>query len=355
MARSCFCSKLLARAAADGAFRVLPETARLLWFEILAMASAAQVPGRLRFLHSVQDSVARLVSRSGTEVGTDLADLAAIEMIELDPDGVTLWLPGARAGQARAEAARRNGLRGGARRKGETLEAMRERRERERAASEDGTEGTEQRTQAAKLTRGRDFTSPSSKIDSGSSEVQSGGESAERGAPPWVTLGIELAELAGMDDVRGGYDYRPVQAWLDAGHSPDIIRAAVQRVVDSPGYGERRIFTLKYFDKAVMEEAARASYGGTAARQSTEERARMQAEQREIDRYYEARERGEEVTPPQCLLDRQEAHRAEIERRALREAETERWIQAVREGRDVPIPAHVAAAHARSKAQQQAA
>jgi hypothetical protein len=85
------------------------------------------------------------------------------------------------------------------------------------------------------------------------SEAQEGQGSA-REAPAWVSLGAELAALAGLDPARGGYDFRPVQGWLAAGHAPDAIRAAVQRVAARPGYAASRVWTLNFFDQAVQAE-----------------------------------------------------------------------------------------------------
>lgn len=277
MPRSCLCSRLLARAAADAAFRLLPDGARLLWFEIMAMASAAPIPGRLRFLHSVPASVARLVSRSETDVASDLADLEALTMIERDPDGVTLWLPGVRANQARADAARRNGLKGGAARKGETKEDRRERRQGEllglvqggrattqgtEAGNPAGTEGEEAHARAPDL--------PTHSVGRSVGEVTREEERSAPEAPAWVTLGHELAAIIGLNGANGGYDFSLVRGWLGAGVAPDIIRATVRRIVDRDPTQRRN---LKYFDRAVLEHAEAAKHAPPPPRRETPEEA----------------------------------------------------------------------------------
>lgn len=281
MPRSCICQRLLARAASDAAFRLLPDSARLLWFEIVALASAAPVPGRLRFLRSVPTSVARLVSRPETDVATELRDLSDLALIELDADGVTLWLPGARDGAARAEAARRNGLRGGAPRRGETKEAARERRQRELLLPIGGTHGTEAVTEPA--------TRPAPATTTEVVQVKSGlvGRSPEpsaRETPEWVALGAEVAELAGLDGARGGFDYRPVQTWLAEGATPDQVRAAVQRAASRPTYSPHRVKSLAFFAGAVADERtkARAAAPILVHRDTAEDAARVAATEQRI-------------------------------------------------------------------------
>lgn len=283
MPRSCICQRLLARAASDAAFRLLPDSARLLWFEIVAMASAAPVPGRLRFLHSVPASVARLATRPETEIATQLRDLAALGLVDLDEDGVTLWLPGARDGQAKAEAARRNGLRGGAPRKGETKEAYRERRQREMLfALPAGAAEKPDETQAPEAARPATTTVV---VKSETGPVGQSSPSPARAMPDWVSLGAKVAELAGLDGARGGFDFRPVQAWLAEGATPDQVRAAVRAVVARASYSPQRVKSLKYFDGAVAQARAVAAPAARIVvhRDTPEELARLAALQARID------------------------------------------------------------------------
>lgn len=278
MPRSCLCQRLLTRAASDAAFRLLPDPVQLLWFRLVSLATVAPVPGRLRFLHSVPSSVARLVSRPETEIATELRDLAELGLVDPDADGVTLWMPGAREGSARAEAARRNGLLGGARRKGETAEQRRDRRQRELMLPlAGGTQGTEAATEAATEPDNRTDAPVSTSTGESESPPGSGGGDRARETPAWVSLGVELAARAGMDGARGGFDYRPVQAWLNAGIPPEVIRAAVEAAIARPSYQPGRAYSLKFFDKAVLQAAEEAK-----ARQAVAPRV-LTAEQRRAE------------------------------------------------------------------------
>jgi hypothetical protein len=249
MSRSCLCQRLLLRAASDAAFRLLPDPVRLLWFDLVALASAAPVRGRLRFLGSVSLSVSRLVSRPETEIATELADLAHLGLIELDEDGASLWLPGAREGAARAEAARRNGSRGGRPRKGETPEQALRRRQQEMMLPIAG--GAAAAAEPGETEPAKPIVVPAT-TTTHSSLSSSEGEGSAREAPDWVRLGMELAELAGMDAAKGGHDCRPVQGWLTAGIAPETIREAVREAVGRPSYRAGKVFTLGYFGGAVQ-------------------------------------------------------------------------------------------------------
>lgn len=300
MARRCLCSRLLDALRDDPRLATLPLAAQMFWLKLAqAVAELAEQPGRLPF--SETRRVALLVRCTETEAETHLETLRTEGLIR--DDGGGLVVPIVQAATDRAAVARRNGAAGGRPRKGETPEAALARRQGNLALPIAGWKPTE--TQDAKPPLARDCTLPDS------SEVKcSGREGAGReapGTPAWVSLGVELAALAGLDGVRGGFDYRPVQAWLNAGHDAALIRGAVQRVVEAPGYGTKRVFTLKYFDGAVHDAAEAAKH----------------------------------APPLPPVLTPEDRAREDREAR-----ETERWAQALREGRDAPMPAHLAARQA---------
>jgi hypothetical protein len=286
MSRSCLCSRLLARAASDAAFRLLPAPARLLWFDLVTAALAAPVPGRLRFLGSVPASVSVLVSRPETDVRTDLAQLVTLGLLEIEPDETELWLPGVKERAARAEAARRNGTAGGRPRKGETPQQMRERRQGEMLLSMPGGAPADAPEKPTETKPGNPLARATT---STSLEVRSSGGSppppAREETPPWVSLGLELAEIAGLDPARGGYDFRPVQTWLNQGRTPDTIRAAISAAASRPGYQPGKVMSLRYFDRPVAEAL---HVPPPPPRQTSAEREAERAEIERIDRENDA-------------------------------------------------------------------
>jgi hypothetical protein len=223
--------------------------------------------------------VSLLVSASETETETQLETLRREGLIR--DEGAGIGVPLLLDAPPRAEVARRNGAVGGRPRKGESKEAYRERRQREMLlplpAAAVAAKPSE--TQPAKPVP---TTTTTVSVSSGSSEE--GGRSA-RETPAWVSLGAEVAELAGMDGARGGFDYRPVQAWLAEGATPDQVRAAVQRVVARPGYSARRVHSLRFFDAAVAEQRTRPSPAAPIVipRDTADEVARMAALQARIE------------------------------------------------------------------------
>lgn len=249
MARSCACDRLLTRAAGDFGFRALPMLARMLWFELLAAATAAPEKGHLRFLGSVSDAVSRLVNRSETDVAADLDALATLGWLDRDDDGRGVWMPGMRSAVARAEAARANGSRGGRPLKGETKEAYRERKQGHLALPIAGGRGETQETK----------TEPSDESSRAAAKPIATEEeaAAARDTPSWVSLAQDLAVIAGLDPARGGWNALPVKGWVDAGVPEDVIRETVRTTAARPR--AKPIGSLMYFNKAVMEAHERAA------------------------------------------------------------------------------------------------
>lgn len=187
-----------------------------------------------------------------TEVETGLATLERLGWLERDEETQSLWMPGARAGAARAEAARINGSKGGKPRKGETREEARERREDLRrrqghlimgipggAAETHGTqhEPSEESSCAVPTTTSLQELSRSSTAREHDDDVAS--------------LAVELAQLARLDARR--FDLQPVQAWLEAGASAALLRQVVQRVASRGSYAPERVNGWGYFTQALRE------------------------------------------------------------------------------------------------------
>lgn len=243
MARLSATERLLQRAVSDPSFRVLPAYVRLLWLELVAYGAASPERGRIRFLGSVIASVSRLLSLAETEVETGLENLCELRLLELDPDGRSIWLAGAREGSARAEAARINGLKGGRPRKvkppvpGQTemLHVL--------PGSLAKTQETEAETQTGE-------TAPLT-TSSESKTLTSPVSPSPARETDWVSLGQECADVAKMDPVRGGFDFRPVQGWLTMGATPELIREVISERAKTLRPGQ--VFTLKFFDKSIRE------------------------------------------------------------------------------------------------------
>jgi hypothetical protein len=248
MARSCACDRLLSRAAGDFGFRALPMLARMLWFELLAAATAAPEKGHIRFLGSVSESVSRLVNRTETDVSADLDALATLGWLDRDDDGRGVWMPGMRSAVARVEAARANGLRGGRPRKGETTEAARERRQ---GALMLPLQGGHRETQETETEPSGESSRAAAKPIATEEEA-----AAAREAPPWVSLAQDLAGIAGLDPARGGWNALPVKGWVEAGVAADVIVETVRAVAARPR--AKPIGSLMFFHKAVMEAHDRA-------------------------------------------------------------------------------------------------
>jgi len=281
MSRRCLCSRLFAALREDPRLATLPFLARAL-FLLLADASArAPSPGTLPFTDPRRVSL--LVSCSVTEAETGLETLETEGLIRRGPAGLVVPLVAEAA--TRSDIARRNGAGGGRPRKGETREQYLARRQGEMllpiAAAPPPEPGETQKAEPA--------TKPPTSTSEVKSPPEESGSDRAREEFPHVTLGIELAALAGMDGARGGFDYRPVQAWLTAGIAPEVIREAVAAAAARPSYQPGKAWSLKFFDKAVAQAAAEARARQAfappvlTAEQRRAERLRIEAIEARID------------------------------------------------------------------------
>jgi hypothetical protein len=243
MPRSCICDRWLTRAAADLGFQALPAAAQLLFFRLLASAAGAEERGRVRFPVPVSIAVSRILNRTETEAETDIAALVDLGWIEIDTDGRSVWMAGAKAQAGRVEAAQINGLRGGRPRKGETPEQARARKQGSLMLPMAG--GAEKPTE----TEREPGVESSRAAAASSSTVQ---EAAAAGARDgWVSLAQRCAEIAGIDPARGGWNALPVKGWVDAGVPEDVILETVRTVAARPRRSP--IGSLMFFHQAVMQ------------------------------------------------------------------------------------------------------
>jgi hypothetical protein len=245
MGRRCHCEKLFQRLEGDVRLRTLPMAAQFLWLKLMRLAATTPgFDGVLRFGSDLGflTAVSVAVSHAETEVETALGALERRGLVEPGADGESLRLPDAEHAAARTEAARVNGLRGGRPRKGETREAYNARRQ---GAFMLPLQGGVPETQETETEPAEE----SSRLAANPSESEEG--SSKPREAPWVSLGTELAAIAGLDGARGGFNLMPVKGWVDAGASPDLLRDVLRRCAARPGY--RPVRSLQYFHQAVMD------------------------------------------------------------------------------------------------------
>lgn len=254
MARRCFCEQLFRMLEQDVRLRTAPAMAQMIWLKLMRLAAAAAEPGVLRFGAEVGfqfgflTSVSLAVTHTETEVETALGILGARGLVEILPDGAGLRLPEAQTAAERGNTNRINGSRGGRPRKGESREAYLARRQGSLMMPITGGKDENRKTEP-------ETPSTSTESESLNSSVRSS-PSAARALPAAVSLGEELAEILGMDPARGGYDFRWVQDWLDAGIPTDVIRGTVERKAEVARNTGRSIWSFKYLDRAVREAGA---------------------------------------------------------------------------------------------------
>lgn len=253
MARRCLCARLLAAVQEDPRLRTLPLAARMLFLLVAEAAARSPVPGVLPFAGT--ERVSLLVSAPVTEVETHLETLRAEGLVLLPADG-TLAVPLLVEAGNRADVARRNGQSGGRPRRGETREAYLQRKQGEMmlpiaGGAAPGSAETHE-TQPPK---------PASRATTTTSSTQVGRsgqfQSPAPEKPAWVSLGEEVAELAGLDQARGLFNFQPVRAWLEAGSTAEGVRAAIRRVTSRDGFDPSRVKSLGYFEGAVADERQR--------------------------------------------------------------------------------------------------
>ncbi len=251
MARSCACDRWFSRAASDIGFHALPHIVQLLWFRLAAAALGAEEKGHIRFPCSVAMAVTGMLNRSGTEAASDLAALVDLGWVQLDADGRGLWMRGAKAGAARAEAARINGQRGGRRRKDDTPETYLARRQGHLPLPIAGGRLETQETE----------TEPSAESSRAAAKpiaIEEKQAAAAREKTDFVALGAELADILGLDPARGGHSYGLVKGWLDAGIPADLIRDVARQRAEKARASGMQIRGFLYLRDAVPEAHARA-------------------------------------------------------------------------------------------------
>lgn len=240
MGRRCLCDRVDRLLRAQPWFRVLDPAAK--WIAMELARQVAEAPD-MRLPYSDPRRVSLSVSVSVPEAETALETLLETGLFLRDEAG-GLSCPALGDLAARASAARENGRKGGRPRKGETPEDAARRRQGSLLLPVRGGHAETQETQPE----------PRPESSRGERESSSISSSVSLDARALVALTEELAAMAGLDPVRGGYHAGPIKAWLAAGATPELLREVVAAV---RGRSTAEIGSFRYFDAAVREAIAR--------------------------------------------------------------------------------------------------
>ena len=85
-----------------------------------------------------------------------------------------------------------------------------------------------------------------------SSPILVGGDRAREAGE----LLVEVVDAARLNDAARPFTSRPIQEWLQAGHSASAILAGVRAAASRPGYQPHKVFSLGFFGAAVAQAAA---------------------------------------------------------------------------------------------------
>ncbi len=246
MGRRCECAGLLEAVRGDLRLRMIPAAARWLWL-VLADQLTRFPQSRISSAAEVSLAVSVPETDGETRLETHLETLLKTGLLIRRADG-TLGLPDAPA------SASRRGYGGRPRKNEERAEYLARQRSLRLLGVHDGGRAAAetQETQPETPWRAR-----ASAYLSESAEERS---KQELPAPPgFAAIGEELAELARLDPVRGGYDFAVVKDWLSRGATAEMLREVVGRIAERPGYRIPDRAGLRYFGPAVAEALRAAS------------------------------------------------------------------------------------------------
>ncbi len=259
MARKCKEARLLGMVLDDVRFRLAGNAAVVVWLRVVRLMEQIGSPGRLH-LGSASGSASGSefgyvlgfhdiplgLGVSETEWKTEYETLIMHGLLVRDGDVISAPLVVDAPSSKRAEAARINGLKGGRPRKNAPKPDQREMLMPVSggAVAAAKTE-TEPETHLAR-TCARADRSDRSDIRSDRSDPHTGDD--------WVKFAQEMAEVAGLNPVHGGWDLRPVQGWLDAGISRETIREEIAWRATLSGYQPPRSFMA--FNNRIRERHA---------------------------------------------------------------------------------------------------
>jgi hypothetical protein len=253
MGQRCQCEKLLDMLENDWRLRIVGRETAMVWLELT------------RFIYRYgEDLVLRIDPRSGSPIGS-LAELAfalRIDETQLETHLATLFerrlllkapcggvaMPPELGLTARQKAARLNGAKGGRPRKDSQPPGQRSLLLPLPAPASGKKVETQQQTQLGLLTPLLSESPESLDSDSASRDGTA--------SPSWVSLGAELATLAGHKRAPHTRDLALVRSWLEAGATGETLRAVFRSVLAREKCP--RLPALSYFDGAVRD-----ALGGT--------------------------------------------------------------------------------------------
>lgn len=240
MASRCLCSRIEALLMGLPMFRTAPAGARWLMFQLAQLLATPAYGGAIPFQDA--ERVSLLVSMSVSETETYLEKLLETGLLVRTEAG-GLACPAMEGLLARTSRAAENGRKGGRPRRGETAQEAWQRRQGHLALPIAGG-----RPEAGPENPGK----PKPESSRASDQILQR-ESSHLDARELVGLVEELAQIAGMDPARGGYNGAPVRGWLARGATPALLRDVVATVA---GRAASPIGSFAYFNRAVEEALA---------------------------------------------------------------------------------------------------
>lgn len=222
MGRRCACERLLEFWETDPRFALAGTSAAAIWLRLVRVLQRMGDSSVLRFGSVVGSAteIALAIRTQETELEPGINRLAELGLLAREEDGA-LSVPWLADGAARASSARSNGLRGGRPRKGETREEANVRRQGHLPLPISGGVAVKAETQ-------QQPSEESSRASTESNSISSSSQSID--GRELYALTEELAEIAGMDPARGGYNGSDIRMWLTQGATPDLLREVVRTV-----------------------------------------------------------------------------------------------------------------------------
>lgn len=246
MPRRCLADRLLVMTETDPGLILAGPAAQMVFIRLMRLAARMGSDGFLAFGSALRNlaEVSIAVAIRQTELETHVETL--VDRGVLVREGEALVCPSLREAGRKAAAARANGGLGGRPRKGETVEAMRARRQGHLMLPVSGGKPTG--TEAETLSRARPA------LASSSAEELSK-PSKPRVETDAIALGHRVLAAAGVDPATWMGSFGEVRSWLAEGLDAETIVATVERVAARPRYAPPR--SLRYFSEAMREAASR--------------------------------------------------------------------------------------------------
>jgi hypothetical protein len=244
MPRRCLADRLIEMTERDPALMLAPPGARFAFVALMRLAARMNTDGVVAFGSAIRNlaEVSIAVAISETELRTHVETL--VDRGVLVREGDALVCPALREAGRKAAAARANGGLGGRPRRGETVEAMRARRQGSMLLPVAGGKPTG--TESETLSR---VTAASSSEREESKQASKPREETET----VMGVGRRVLEAAGIDEARWMGTFAEVRAWLAAGYAPELIVETVAAVAARPKY--RPPVSLRYFAEAIRDAA----------------------------------------------------------------------------------------------------